>query len=248
MGKLARPLILAALTLSWGSGCATVPFIPHFVVQVDSISAPEANAGQSYVLRPAREGVASNDLQYREFAAYVHRALAMRGFTKASLEEADTIILLNYGIGEPENTNYSYSLPVYGQTGGGTATYSGSTYGSGGYSHTTGTIQQQPTYGVVGTQTYSGTRTSYFRYLILDAVDLSALREAQEIVPVWKTTITSRGASGDLRRVFPVLIGAAAEHVATNTGQQVHIRLYEGDERVDRIKVQEVAPPAGARP
>lgn len=216
-------------------GCATT----RFVVQVDSLTAPERRSGSSYILLPGREDVAANDLQYREFEAYVERALNKRGFVKAtSLEEADTAILLNYGIGEPQTTTYTYSLPVYGQTGGGTATYSGSTYGSGGYSHTTGTIQQQPTYGVVGSQTHTGSVTTYFRYLILDAVDLSAYRESQEIVPVWKTTITSTGSSGDLRRVVPVLVGAATEHIGTNTGQQVTVELQESDRRVLEVRGQ----------
>jgi hypothetical protein len=228
-------LLAGSLVVLGAFGCATT----RFAVQVDSITAPDHDPGSKYVLLPGREEVAANDLQYREFAAYVERALQARGFKQAdSADEADVAILLNYGIGEPQTTTYTYSLPIYGQTGGGKATYSGSTYGPGGYSHTTGTIQQQPTYGVVGSQTHTGSVTTYFRYLILDAVDLRAYRESQAIVPVWKTTVTSTGSSGDLRRVLPVLVGAAVEHVATNTGQQVNIELGESDPRVLQVRGQ----------
>ena len=214
-------------------GCATT----RFAVQVDSIAASDHHPGSRYVLLPGREEVAANDLQYREFASYVERALQARDFKQTtSVEEADIAILLNYGLGEPQTTVYTYSLPVYGQTGGGTATYTGSAYGSGGYSHTTGTIYQQPTYGVVGSQTNVGSVTTYLRYLILEAVDLTAYRKSQAIVPVWKTTITSTGTSGDLRRVLPVLVGAATEHFATDTGQQVNIELQESDSRVLKVK------------
>jgi len=216
-------------------GCATT----RHAVNVDSITSPDAQPGSTYILVPGREGVAASDLQYREFAAYVDRALQARGFAPASSpDRAEMAVLLNYGIGEPQTTSYTYSLPIYGQTGGGTATYSGSTYGSGGYAHTTGTVHQQPTYGVVGSQTHTGSVTTYLRYLVLDAVSLAAYRESQTIVPLWKTTVTSTGSSGDLRLVLPVLVGAASEHLATNTGQQVHIKLTETDRRVLKVKGQ----------
>jgi hypothetical protein len=217
------------------SACAT----PKYLVQVDSITAPDRAAGSTFVLLPGREGVAPNDLQFREFAGYVARALRSRGLEPAqSVEAADIAVLLNYGIGEPQVTAYTYSLPVYGQTGGGTATYSGSTYGSAGTSHSTGTIHQQPTFGVVGTQTHTRSVAAYFRYLVLDAVDLHAYRESESIVPVWRTTITSTGSSGDLRKIFPILVGAASEHIATNTGRQVHLQLREGDPRVRQVTGQ----------
>ena len=60
--------------------------------------------------------------------------------------------------------------------------------------------------------------------------------QSQEILPLWKTNITSTGSSGDLRLVFPVLVGAAADHLGTNTGHQVVVELGEDDIRVRRVK------------
>ena len=114
---------------------------PQFHVNVDSISAPEATSKTKYILLPGVKGVEAGDLQYREYAAYVERALISKGYTKASsFAEADIAIFLGYGIGDPETHQFTYSLPTYGQTGvlssntygtvntyGNTATYSGTT-------------------------------------------------------------------------------------------------------------------------
>jgi hypothetical protein len=228
-------------------GCVTpVTPPPPYFVQVDSISAPDEPPRMKYVLFPGREGIAASDLLFREFAHYVDRALQRRGFEQAaSAEEAEVAILLNYGIGEPKTTAYTYSLPIYGQTGGGMATYSGSTLGPGGLSSTEGTIYQQPTYGVVGSETQTGLITRYSRYLILDAVDLEAYRKTQAIVPLWKTTVTSTGSSADLRLVFPVRVGASSEYIAKNTGQQVSEILQPSDPRVLYVKgeLSDLPPP-----
>lgn len=108
--------------------------------------------------------------------------------------------------------------------------------GPAGVSQTTGTITQPSKREVVGTKTVSGARTSYFRFLVLDAVDLKEFRATAEVTPVWRTTVTSSGSSGDLRRVFPVLAAAASDHVGTNTGQAIRVDIYETDRRVKIVK------------
>ena len=82
----------------------------------------------------------------------------------------------------------------------------------------------------------SASRCSHGSGVILNAVDLSAYRESQTFVPVWKTTITSKGRSGDLRLVFPVLVGAATEYIGTDTGHQVRVEIKESDSRVLKVR------------
>ena len=59
-----------------------------------------------------------------------------------------------------------------------------------------------------------------------------------EIVPIWKTTVTSTGKSSDIRRVFPVLVTAGDPYWGKNTGQQVGVWLREYDPRVSRMKAR----------
>jgi hypothetical protein len=176
-------------------------------------------------------------LQFKEFATYIHRALLAQGFTKAeSLERAEIAIFLAYGIGDPQEHSYTYALPVWGQTGVSSSTTFGTlkTYGSfGTYS---GTTTYTPTYGITGYATQVGTYTTYFRFMLLNAYDLDAYKKENKLSGVWKTTATSTGSSGDLRRVFPILVAASKQYFGLNTEQKIEILLEETSPAVIEIK------------
>lgn len=215
-------------------GCAT-----RIYIEVDSLHDSNTPRYTKYVILPGDEYVRTSDLQFKEFAHYIERAMTAKGYERVeSVENAELAVLLNYGIGKPRANYYSYSLPVYGQTGGGTSTFSATTHGYGGTSTTTGTVYQTPTYGVVGSRTVSGHYVTYDRFLLLEAVDLSAYRQRQKIVPLWKTTAQSTGSSGDLRYVFPYLVVAIQPHIGTNTQNQVPVTLFVHDRRVKELKAQ----------
>lgn len=210
---------------------------PQFHINVDSISAPEAVSKTKYILLPGVKGVEAGDLQYREYAAYVDRALISEGYIQSSsFADADVAIFLGYGIGEPETHQFTYSLPTYGQTG----VSSSNTYGTvntyGNTATYSGTTTYTPTYGVTGSTTHIGTRTTYFRYMWLDAIDLDEYRKTEKEIQLWKTTVTSTGSSGDLRQVFPALVAASKPHIGSNTGKKIKVVLSESDRRVTEIK------------
>ncbi|MEK6263163.1 MAG: hypothetical protein AABP62_31685 [Planctomycetota bacterium] len=217
--------------------CSTAPTVPVFQVRVSSLVDPDRTPGRSYVLLPSAEGIDLEDLQFREFARYVAGALERQGFTRApDFSKADVAVFLAYGIGDPQLQTYTYTVPVYGQTGGGTSTLNLSTYGAGGYSTTSGTITTLPRYGPVGSQSVTQSNVTYFRYLFLDAIDLRAFRESQKVLSVWRTNVTSNGSSGDLRLVLPILVAASEQYIAVNTGKQVEVDLREGDPRVQKVR------------
>ena len=245
---LAASLVLASLA------CSSVR---SFYVKIDGLAAPTTMTAKDYILVPGVEGIfptdlqfvegiLSTDLQFKEFARYVRKALASHGYEYTDdPTQVEVAIFMNYGMGEPQINYGADSELVTGKVSGGTSTFSATTSGAGGTSHTIGTITEQDQYGVVGTETNVGTSTAYFRYLILTAIDIHASIERQEFVELWRTTVTSEGSIGDLRRVFPVLVAAAQPHLGTDTGQQVTVRLMEDSERVLTIKS---ANPPGPRP
>ena len=211
-------------------GCAIGP---NYTVYVDSISSPDASNKKSYLILPSVDGVEANDLQYKEYENYVDRALAARGFVKTTdFNKADLAIFLGYGIGDPKTYQYSYSIPTWGQTGVSSSTTTGTINSYGNSSTYTGTTTYTPSYGITGSTNYTGTRTSYFRYMVINAFDLDVYRKNKEMINIWKTTVTSSGSSGDLRQVFPVLVGASKELIATNTGRRVGISIQGNDDRV----------------
>lgn len=220
------------------SGCATVRTLQYHVY-VDSLSASTQTTRKHFVLLPGNKDVSVSDLQFKEYAEYINRALVARGYSPAeNIEKADLAIFVVYGIGNPQQHQYSYSIPTWGQTGVSSSTTYGtlSTYGSfGTYS---GTTTYTPTYGITGSTTRIGGYTTYFRFLVLDAFDLSEYKKTKKEVQLWKTTITSTGSSGDLRRVFPYMVTASLPHIGTNTGQQVKVVLEENDPAVLNLKGQ----------
>jgi len=216
------------------SSCATTK--PKFHVSVDSISAPGVEK-KHYLLLPGNKDVKADDLQFKEFATYVHRALTKQGFVPAeSFEEADVVIFLMYGIGDPQEHQFAYSIPTWGQTGVASSQTTGTMSSFGNYGSYSETTTYTPTYGITGSTTHIGTYVTYFRYMVLDAVDLDEFRKTKKVVKLWKTTVTSTGSSNDLRLVFPVLVAASKQYIATNTGQKVTVELYESDEQVVEIK------------
>ncbi|MBI3811240.1 MAG: hypothetical protein HY283_03410 [Nitrospirae bacterium] len=178
-------------------------------------------------------------MQFKEYAAYINRALISRGLTPVeTAEKADLAVFVIYGIGNPQEHQYSYSLPVWGQTG----VSSSNTYGTlsmyGNYGTYSGTTTYNPTYGIKGYTSHVGNYATYFRFLVLDALDLAEYKQTKKEVQLWKTIITSTGSSGDLRRVFPYLVSASKPHIAANTGQQIKVILEENDPSVMEIKGQ----------
>ncbi len=99
-----------------------------------------------------------------------------------------------------------------------------------------GTTTYTPSYGVTGYKTEVGSYTTYLRFLIIDAVDIEEFKSSGKIVQLWKTTAISRGTTGDLRQVFPVLVAASRPYIATNTGKIVEVTLTLNDKAIREIK------------
>lgn len=229
-----RGIVIFCLLFLSLSGCATTP---TFHVDIDSISSPNADSKKKYILLAGIKDVKDTDLQFIEYTKYIDKALISKGFIKANkFEDANVAIFLVYGIGNPQKNTYSYALPMWGQTGVSTSTTYGSLNTFGNTATYSGFTTYTPTYGITGFVPASGSYVTYFRFLILDAVDLDEYKQSQKMNQLWQTTVTSTGSSGDLRLVFPILVAASKPYLGSNTGKRIEIRLTEEDERVFEIK------------
>ena len=221
------------------SGCAAISNFGSvkYKVAVDSLaSSPEA-AGKTYLLLPSNTGITEADLEYQEYAGYLKRVLAAKGYIyTTSKEDANLVIYLSYGIGDPLTYHYSYSMPVYGHTGYSIArTNVKETDDDGNTIYKTYT-SYVPQYGLRGYRSYSDSVTAYNRFAVITAYDYDQYKKDEKEIQLWKTTVTSLGTSDDLRRVFPVLMAAAVPHVATDTQHKVYETIYEDNDAVLRIK------------
>lgn len=225
---------MAVLGLSL-AGCASQQV--HYSAAVDSLASPNASLAKSYVLTPGNKGVTTDDLQYQEFAGYVDRVLQQHGFVHAPTpDQSDMVIVLIYGIGDPQTHQYSYALPIFGQTGVASAQTTGTATSVGSSTYFSGSTTYTPSFGVTGYIPQTGTVTTYFRYVDLTAFDSNAYRTTQKLVELWDTKVTSTGTSGDLRLVFPILIAAASPYIAVNSGNRIEVSLTADDKQVLAVK------------
>ncbi len=206
-------------------------------LSVNSFAGPNALAYRSYVLLPLQGGVQPTDLEFQEYSGYVATALAARGFRPApSLDDAQVVVFLDYGMGEPREHSYTYDLPIWGQTG----VKSSQTTSDVSAVGNTATIQSKttykPEYGVTGYTTYSASYTTFTGFALLSAVDVGRYKADRQIVEVWKTRIACVGKNGDLRGVFPAMIGGAWDLFAKSTGRIVERSVSDSSREVVWIR------------
>lgn len=214
------------------TGCAT-----FFDVSINSFNTSSSSRLKKFYVLPGEKGVTEEDLQFREAKQYLGKALVSKGYKAVEkIADAEIIVFLQYGIGEPKTQTDSYTVPILGQTGGGTSYVNATSYGSGGIRTVSGTVTQQPTFGVTGYSSGTVSRTTFGRWMRVEAVDYAEFAQTRTVKSVWETRIISVGRSGDIREVIPVMIGAGTKHLGENTGKFVRVVLSESDERIERLK------------
>ncbi|MCE9880649.1 hypothetical protein LZ641_09880 [Hafnia paralvei] len=218
-------LLATALFLT---GCAAQ--VPVVSTQVDGKALDNALGKRHYILFPDNPKINAHDLSFMEYKKYVMRILDSRGMTPSTdFNSADIAIFLGYGIGEPKTHTYTYSSPVWGQTGISSSNTYGtvSTYGNNStYSSNT---TYTPTYGVTGYTQNVGSVTYFTRYASLNAYDVQAYKKDKSMIPVWSTTAISVGESGDLRKVMPYMLYAMQPYIGKSTGGNIEVNTSEDD-------------------
>jgi len=143
-------------------------------VDVDSISSPVATLNSKYVLAPGDAGVKISGLRFQEYSSYVHTALQKNGFIKVNtVEEANIVILFNYGISSPKETSSTYSIPIYGQTQAESTSHS-----------VFGTTYTPAKSGIIGYNQGTSYSTSYDRFFKLYALDAKQYLKTKETIDV----------------------------------------------------------------
>ncbi|OXU14851.1 hypothetical protein [Sedimentisphaera salicampi] len=223
--KLVALLVLPFLLL----GCGT-----HFKIYVDSINSGSTTNNLEYFIASGMKGIYESDLQFKEFSDYVVKSLKSRGYkVTKNLEDAEAIVLLSYAISDPKE--FTKSVPIFGQTGISSSTTYGTISSLGSGSSTfSGTTNYTPSYGITGYAPI--TRINYTRQIKLVAIDWATYKNNDKEKILWQTNVISTGTSGDLRRVFPVMIAAATPYIGNNTEKQVKVVLKENNKKVKIIK------------
>ncbi len=227
-------LAIAALLLPvLFSGCTHA-----YLVMVDSIGNNQAPQNASYIIAAGNSNTDSNDLQFQEYSSYLATALNALGYKQVDSSQADNAdieIFLSYGVGDPQKHQYSYSEPVWGQTGTQTTQYAtvSNVHGTQVINSYTDT---EPDYGVVGYTTQVGEYTTYEKYVLIDAYDLKTRTSDNKLKHLWKTSINCSSKTPKLRKVFPILIAGAWPYLGKNTGQEIEVTVPVDSEAVSKLK------------
>lgn len=202
-----KNLLIVALLASALSGCA-MPLRSQIAVFHEL---PPKFAGTTYAMVPFKEQEGS--LEHKAYEQAVKQELIEKGFRETTLDQAEMVVFLSYGIDTGRQVVSSY--PIIGQTG----VSSSSTYGTiqsyGSYGTYSGTTTYTPQYGVVGTGVTSG--TEYTRFLGLELLEGNAFADGK-IKKLYEGKVVSRGSTGQLAPVLPTMIKALFEDFPGKSG------------------------------
>lgn len=230
MMRLGVTLILALLL----SACSLTP---TYDVKVDAISAQAPFDLGTYRLEPSDGLEKGEDLVFKEFSQYVHQALKNQGFTRAEGDEAAAMtVLLDYGVGKPQVEQRSRAVPLYGRTGFHTVTETTHVTNDDGETKLIQRTTHAPSYGVTGYSNEMYSVTTYESFIELVAVDAVPNKSNKSANHLWQIVVTLQSPDDDLRYLFPIMMGAAQDHIATNTGRKVTVTLEGDDQRVMSVR------------
>lgn len=189
------------LVVAFGFSACTM--VKSDISRFSSLSDKETG---SFLMVPLKKQEGS--IEYRTYANTVAGKLIERGFRKVdNLSDADYVVVIDYGVGG--SSEVSGSIPIYGQTGGGTTYHSGtvSSYGYGGSSYGTynGSSYTPPTYGIVGSTPYNYTK--YHRYFYLKMYDIKK-STPEKPYSVYEGTVKSSGKSANFSTVSECIINS----------------------------------------
>ena len=181
----------------------------------------------SYYLMPSVPGIDRNSPEFLEVKEYISQLLDEEGNVTDSLESANVILFVNFGVGDKNVDLLSYSTPVYRSVWnpGSTST----TQVQDQYGKDVGTIKSSTPSSV--TSEYIGNISSQVRvesyrlHLILEAVDALVYKANGERKYFWKTTVQSIGTDPDFRAILPVLTFATHGYIFKNSGKAVQVQI-----------------------
>ncbi len=213
------------------SGCRT------YMVQVDSISDSTVKLNKTYVIASGNKDTGVNDLQFKEFAGLLVKAMAIQGYMlAATAQAADIQVFLSYGIGVPETHVYTYLDSVWGQTGVNIYTQTNQQAGPDNTVTQYTSTYMEPQYGVTGYVEKTGQYTVYDKYVLIDAYDIKNSTKGSQLKEIWKTSMTANGKSKDLRKVFPGLLAAGSKYIGINTGENLTVEVTPDSPELKAIK------------
>ena len=208
MGKMRFKLLLGILTMTcMVGGCAGIPavitqFTPYHTLSIDDL-------GKTIAIVPATADQAGQ-LEFQTFRMKMEGRLSAVGFRVVQEpKDADLIAVFTYGVDNGVTTTQVGSVPIYGQTSPGIYTT---------------TLSVPPTYGLVGSSTYSENITTFKRTLALDILDGKGFLSGSP-KKVYEARLSSQGRCGQLASVIEPIITALFQGFPGESGKPLKVSV-----------------------
>ncbi len=226
--------IICFLALIGLTSCA-----PSYHFKVDAIAGGAVQSSDSFYLTSNDAEKNATDINFEEASTYIKTVLEHKGFHNAQdLDSADTLIVVSYGIGDPQevlvvrgsNSANSLLSPTYairreyddsgGVVGDGTSTY----------------LVEVPSQGSEPAQDRLERKTVYEKYLKLEAFDNRLAAPSHERERLWSIGIANADQSEDIQEYLPYMLAAALPYIAKETGSQISVELKPNDPTIEFIR------------
>lgn len=169
----------------------------------------------------------NESLEFEQYKQKLEAKFAQIGMAIAeNKDKATYLAYFNFGIDSGATTTHTGSMPIYGNTGGGSSYHSGtvSSYDASGYSFGSysGTSYTPPSYGITGNVPYSYDVTRYTRVLALEIFDQA---EGKNRTPkkVYQAKLTSKGRCGQLGWVIDEMLTALFKEFPGESGRPMKV-------------------------
>lgn len=190
------PVLLSPALVFLLSACAT----SSVTTTTTTFYVPGHEARGTIAVRAAEDGL-SQSLEFRAYKAKIEAYLKEVGYAIAAATEPPRYVaLLSYGIDTGKTSQVS--VPIYGQTSGGTTYSSGTVRGPGGTASVSGSTYSMPRYGMIGATSRQTTR--YTRVVAIDVVELRGPGGAPE--KRYEIRARSTGRCAALTEVFDEML------------------------------------------
>ncbi len=229
-------VVIAAVSLAF-AGCAT-----SYEVKVDAISQPaKVKEAVSYKIKTkttAGTGVQDDGLREQEAANYIKTALSGKGMYEApTIEAADMVVELDYGVEPPRVKFDQTSMPLYAQVGGGVRYEQVQvTDQRGNTANRTVAVYDPPRTELVGYQDVVTPVTVYEKYLNITARENKQAEEGKPPAEIWSVRLSNEDASKDLRKYLPILATASIDYIGKDSTTQKTVNIKESDPGITFIK------------
>lgn len=197
--------IIGLLLLTVVAACSSVQS------QVTAFHKIDQNTSRQFSVTPAPSFAGS--LEASTYATHIARKLSERGWTQS--RNPDIEVVFGYAI--DEGRTHISSVPIYGQTGGGSSQTYGTITGPGGMATVSGTTYSTPTYGVVGVAPVS--QTIYTRVFVLEMYDKASKSK------IYESRVVSSGENSTFSQVSKCMIAALFQDFPGVSGKTSTITL-----------------------